>query len=241
MSTAIPARILVVDDEPEVRALLRTFLSREGFAVSEAQNSAELFAVLDREDIDLVTLDLGLGHEDGLVLARRIAATGIPIMMISGKGEVIDRVVGLELGADDYISKPFNLREVLARIRVVLRRREKPAQGLTATSGDERYAFAGWSLNVPQRRLVGPDGGTLELTTAEFNLLLIFLRRPGRVLTRDTIMDLLKGHEWSPVDRTIDNLIGRLRKKIEPDVDPPQLIKTVRGVGYSFAGDVTRS
>jgi two-component system, OmpR family, response regulator len=244
MSTAKPARILVVDDEPEVRSLLRTFLTREGFAVTEAQNSGELFAALEHGDIDLITLDLGLGHEDGLVLARRIAATGIPIMMISGKGEVIDRVVGLELGAEDYISKPFNLREVLARIRVVLRRRDRlaqgPAQGMSATPGDERYAFAGWSLNVPQRRLVSPDGSALELTTAEFNLLLIFLRRPGRVLTRDTIMDLLKGHEWSPVDRTIDNLIGRLRKKIEPGVDPPQLIKTVRGVGYSFAGEVTR-
>jgi DNA-binding response OmpR family regulator len=235
-------QILVVDDEAEVRALLRKCLEREGFAVLEAKNGAEMRAVIDEQPISLITLDLTLGGEDGLDLARELRAKrNVPIIMISGKGDTIDRVVGLELGADDYISKPFQLREVLARVRAVLRRygaAEAPA--VHAGSAHERYAFQDLVLDVTGRELGREGAKPQDLTTAEFNLLEIFVKRPHRVLSRDNIMDLLKGHEWSPVDRSIDALIGRLRKKIEPDPDRPHLIKTVRGIGYVFTADVKR-
>jgi two-component system OmpR family response regulator len=150
-------------------------------------------------------------------------------------------VVGLELGADDYITKPFQLREVLARVRAVLRRYGTAEQARPpAAAGHERYAFESLILDITSRELSGGAGKPQDLTTAEFNLLEIFVKRPQRVLSRDNIMDLLKGHEWSPVDRSIDALVGRLRKKVEPDPDRPRLIKTVRGVGYAFTGDVTR-
>ncbi len=235
--------ILIVDDEPEIRLMLRRLFEREGFGVSEAKDSEELFAALDQHPVGLITLDLRLGGEDGLDVARRVRSQhNIPIVMISGKGDMIDRVVGLELGADDYISKPFHLREVLARVRAVLRRYEGAVE--TAPTRSEapggRYKFAGWVLNTPRRELALKDGVKQELTTAEFNLLEIFVTRPGRVLSRDNLMDLLKGIEWSPVDRTIDNLVGRLRKKIETQPDAPELIKTVRGVGYVFTAEVVR-
>jgi two-component system OmpR family response regulator len=234
--------ILVVDDEGEVRALLRKCFEREGFQVVEAKDGAELRARIEQHPISLITLDLTLGGEDGLELAREIRAKcNIPIVMISGKGDTIDRVVGLELGADDYISKPFQLREVLARVRAVLRRYAPAEAPVTpAAPAHERYAFEDMVLDVPGRELTGGAGKSQELTTAEFNLLEIFVKRPHRVLSRDNIMDLLKGHEWSPLDRSIDALVGRLRKKIEPDAQHPRLIKTVRGVGYAFTADAKR-
>jgi two-component system, OmpR family, response regulator len=236
-------QILVVDDEPEIRALLRKCFEREGFQVAEARDGAELRARLESRPASLITLDLTLGGEDGLVLAREIRARcNVPIIMITGKGDTIDRVVGLELGADDYITKPFQLREVVARVRAVLRRynsAEQAAPG-TAAAEHERYAFGDMVLDLTCRELSTAGSGAQELTTAEFNLLEIFVKRPNRVLSRDNIMDLLKGHEWSPVDRSIDALVGRLRKKVEPDADLPRLIKTVRGVGYVFTADVKR-
>jgi DNA-binding response OmpR family regulator len=224
--------------------LVRLF-EREGFRAFEAKDGKELFAALDQHPINLITLDLRLGGEDGLELARRVRGKlNVPIVMISGKGDPIDRVVGLELGADDYISKPFHLREVLARVRAVLRRYEgqgEPAAPVAAANtGGARYKFGDWALDIGRRELSGKAGSRHELTTAEFNLLEIFVSRPGRVLSRDNIMDLLKGIEWSPVDRTIDNLVGRLRKKIEAQPDTPDLIKTVRGVGYVFTGAVAK-
>jgi len=234
--------ILVVDDEPEVRLLLRRCFEREGYAVSEAETGEQLLTMLQSEPITLITLDLGLGGEDGLEVARRVRARhNLPIVMISGKGDTIDRVVGLELGADDYITKPFQLREVLARIRAVLRRYEI---GLAAAAPHEKhidaYRFEDWILDTAKRE-VTRQGNLHEFTTAEFNLLEIFVKRPGRVLSRDNIMDLLKGAEWSPVDRTIDNLVARLRKKIEADPETPRLVKTVRGIGYVFTADVQRA
>jgi DNA-binding response OmpR family regulator len=236
-------QILVVDDEAEIRTVLRKCFEREGFQVLEARNGAELRSSIDQHPIGLITLDLTLGGEDGLELAREIRARcNVPIVMISGKGDTIDRVVGLELGADDYITKPFQLREVLARVRAVLRRyapTEPPV--VQGASAHERYGFDDMVLDVTGRELArGSPGVVQELTTAEFNLLEIFVKRPHRVLSRDNIMDLLKGHEWSPVDRSIDALVGRLRKKIEPDPDHPRLIKTVRGVGYAFTADTKR-
>ena len=241
MSTS-NTQILVVDDEPEVRALLRKCFEREGFQVAEAANGAELRAQIELQSISLITLDLTLGGEDGLELAREIRAKcNLPIVMISGKGDTIDRVVGLELGADDYITKPFELREVLARVRAVLRRYAATEQpGAQSSSAHERYAFEGMVFDVTSRELTSGTHRLHELTSAEFNLLEIFVKRPHRVLSRDNIMDLLKGHEWSPLDRSIDALVGRLRKKVEPDPDSPRLIKTVRGVGYAFSGDVRR-
>ncbi len=237
-------QLLVVDDEPEIRALLRAGLEAEGFSVLEAASGAEAEACLAAHSVHLVTLDLKLGGEDGLKLARELRAKrNTPIIMITGKGDAIDRVVGLELGADDYIAKPFLMREVIARVRAVLRRYVPGEDGAAlaeAHSGNPRYAFDGWTLDTARREVRCPAGEICDLTTAEFNLLAIFVHRPGRVLSRDELMDLLKGHDWTPMDRSIDGLVARLRRKIEPESEQPRLIKTVRGVGYAFAGSVKR-
>jgi DNA-binding response OmpR family regulator len=244
MAGAAPVHVLVVDDEAEVRTLLRSGLEPEGFVVSEAQDGAGLMAHLESQPVDLVTLDVRLSGEDGFTLARQVRAKhNVPIVMISGKGDMIDRVVGLELGADDYIAKPFHMREVLARIRAVLRRYApaavEPGRGAGANEHGPRYTFEGWTLDPARRELKTPEGPLCELTTAEFNLLAVLLERPGRVLSRDELMDLLKGHDWTPLDRSIDGLVARLRKKIERG-ECPKLVKTVRGVGYVFAGEVRR-
>jgi DNA-binding response OmpR family regulator len=241
-----PKRILVVDDDPQVRTLLGECFALEGYAVVQAADSAAAQRELGRAPVDLVTLDLNLGGENGLELAREIRSTrNVPIVMITGKGDTIDRVVGLELGADDYITKPFHVREVLARVRAVLRRYEHPANHATPSAAEapplnDRIAFEGWVLDTGRRQLKSTSGETQDLTTAEFNMLDIFVRRPGRVLSRDNIMDLLKGHEWSPMDRSIDSLVVRVRRKIELDPERPCLIKTVRGVGYVFASETRR-
>src|SRR5262245_157582 len=230
--------ILIVDDEPKVRTLLRRCLEGEGFAVSEAKDGAQMRGCLEREAVSLITLDLNLGRENGLDLAREIRKErNVPIIMLTGRGDAIDRVVGLEVGADDYLPKPFELRELVARVRAVLRR----AQPAPLTSTGLCYAFGGWIFDVHRRSLRRNDGLEQELTTSEFNLLEAFVKRPHRVLSRDEIMDLLKGQDWSPLDRSIDNLIARLRKKVEPDPDQPTLIKTVRGVGYTFTAQVERA
>ena len=244
MALSAPAHILVVDDEPEVRRLLEAGLKAEGYAVSEAADGAGLLAILEKKPVHLITLDVRLGGEDGFNLAREVRAkNNVPIIMISGKGDMIDRVVGLELGADDYIAKPFHMREVLARVRAVLRRYETQGSEAARVSPAEktrRFEFDGWLLDAGRRALVNPEGKDCELTTAEFNLLLLLVERPGRVLSRDELMDLLKGHDWTPLDRSIDGLVARLRKKIERS-EVPQLVKTVRGVGYVFAAQVRRA
>jgi two-component system OmpR family response regulator len=237
----VTTEILVVDDDAEIRHLLRAALEREGYTVCEADTTASATARLDQGGISLITLDLTLGAEDGLTLARQIRAhSDIPIIMVTGKGDAIDRVVGLELGADDYVSKPFVLREVVARVRAVLRRHEPMNRSGSKLAHHERFKFGDQILDVTSRELLREKGPACGLTTGEFNLLELFVRRPQRVLTRDEIMDLLKGHDWSPVDRSIDALIVRLRKKIEDDPSRPAHIKTVRGVGYVFASDVHR-
>ncbi|HEX4891725.1 MAG TPA: response regulator [Hyphomicrobiaceae bacterium] len=236
--------ILVVDDEEPVRTLLRECFEMEGWRVSEAPDAQAAVERLDQGPVHLITLDLKLGGDDGLELARQIRGRcNVPIIMISGKGDTIDRVVGLELGADDYIAKPFHVREVLARVRAVLRRYEAAPVpvGVEKADDGERYVFPGWSLDINRRELVSELGIPQDLTTAEFNMLAMFVRRPHRVLSRDNIMDLLKGNEWSPFDRSIDALVVRLRRKIEVNPESPRLIKTVRGVGYVFAADVRRT
>ncbi len=237
--------ILVVDDEDAVRTLLRECFEMEGFRVSEARDGQELATQLTADAPDLITLDLKLGGENGLELARKIRETrNVPIVMITGKSDTIDRVVGLELGADDYIGKPFHVREVLARVRAVLRRYQNvPSLAVvveTPVAAGESYAFGEWHLDLPRRELKSSGRAALELTTAEFNMLEMFVKRPARVLSRDNIMDLLKGHEWSPFDRSIDALIVRVRRKIEPEPETPRMIKTVRGVGYVFAAEVKK-
>jgi two-component system, OmpR family, response regulator len=239
----VTTEILVIDDDPEIRLLLRTCFEREGYFVSEAGDAISARAALARGGVSLVTLDLTLGRDDGLSLAREIRANGdISIVIVSGKGDAVDRIVGLELGADDYISKPFNLREVLARVRAVLRRRDvSGAASQPLQAKHETYRFGDWTLDVTSRELKDTTGEARELTTGEFNLLEIFVRRPHRVLSRDELMDLLRGHDYSPLDRSIDALISRLRKKIDDDGSKPALIKSVRGVGYMLALDVRRA
>lgn len=227
--------ILVVDDDEQVRRMLRRCLEDEGYAVTEAHEQAGVEAALAK-GVDLITLDLNLGGTDGLTIARSVRQTSnVPIIMITGKGDMIDRIVGLELGADDYIAKPFHLREVLARIRSVLRRSagRSAAPTVPAARGN-RIVFDGFTLDLDRRELIGPEGELRRLTSGEFDLLAIFAGHPNRVLSRDRIMDLLKGHDWAPNDRSIDNQVARLRKVIEADAAEPRLLKTVRGAGYSF-------
>jgi DNA-binding response OmpR family regulator len=234
---AAVTRILVVDDDPAIRLLLRQCLEEEGYRVSEAGTGAQTLEQLASQTFDLVTLDLRLPDSDGLTLSRKIRErTEVPIIMVTGKNETVDKIVGLELGADDYITKPFQLREVVARVRAVLRR-VKIDDGGTKAHGKSTFRFAGWLLDVAKRELMSGDGRLCELTTSEFDLLVVFATHPNRVLSRDQIMDLLRGHDWSPTDRSIDNLIVRLRRKIEPDPARPSLVKSVRGVGYCFSPD----
>ena len=240
-----PIHVLIVDDEPRIRALLRRYLLEEGFRVSDAGDGTAMRAVLAREAIDLVLLDLMMPGEDGLSLARQIRQqSDIPIIMLTGKGDLIDRVAGLETGADDYISKPFEFREVLARIRSVMRRTARPATASTVSSAaagensSEVLVFEGWQLDLFRRELRRATGGSVALTTGEFELLLAFAKNPNRVLNRNQLIDLVKGREWAAYDRGIDTQVMRLRKKIEADPHQPRLIKTVRGAGYLFAAAV---
>ncbi|WP_372421418.1 response regulator [Salinarimonas chemoclinalis] len=232
--------ILVVDDDPGIRQMLTRYLADEGFRVSAAESGAAMWAVLETDPADLVLLDLVLPQDDGLILARELRQrSDVGIIMVTGRGDVVDRVVGLEIGADDYIAKPFHLREVLARIKTVLRRLApraappEPAHGVT-------MRFHGFVLDRERRRLLAPSGEDVRLTGGEYALLTVFLEHAGRVLDRDRLMDLTRGRDWAAYDRTIDAQVARLRKKIEARPKEPELIKSVRGVGYVFAGRVTR-
>ncbi|HEY8009099.1 MAG TPA: response regulator [Methylocella sp.] len=239
--------VLVVDDEPRIRTLLRRYLADEGFKMSEAGDGVTMRAVLEREAIGLVLLDLMMPGEDGLSLARYIRQrSDIPIIMLTGKGDLIDRVAGLETGADDYITKPFELREVLARIRTVMRRAgprigaaATPSEPAAGESTSEVLVFEGWRFDLLRRELRRMTGELVPLTAGEFELLCVFARRPNRVLNREQLIDLVKGREWAAYDRGIDTQVMRLRKKIESDPGNPCLIKTVRGAGYVFAAAVT--
>ena len=237
-----PLNILVVDDDPRIRTMLRRYLTGEGFVVNEAADGAAMRTALDREAIDLVLLDLVMPGEDGLSLARHIRQRSeIPVIMLSGKGDLIDRVVGLEAGADDYITKPFELREVLARIRTVMRRarpRPSPPPAASVTVDEEALVFDGWRLDLLRRDLHRPSGESVFLTAGEFELLRVFAHHPNRVLRRDQIMDLVKGRDWAAYDRAVDTQVVRLRRKVEPDPSNPTLIKTVRGGGYVFTAAV---
>lgn len=226
--------VLVVDDDAEIGLLLSRYLESQGLRVSVAGNGAELRTAIDGDAIDVVLLDLGLPDEDGLVLIRDLRSRWHgPVIIISGRGESVERVVGLELGADDYVTKPFDLRELLARIRSVLRRSQTTVSSVPAHA--HGYAFAGYRLDLPSRTLAGSDGQEIVLTSGEFELLLVLVRQAHKVLTRDQLMNALHGRDAGPYDRAIDVQVGRLRRKLETDPAHPQLIKSVRGAGYMFA------
>jgi DNA-binding response OmpR family regulator len=233
--------ILVVDDEPEIGRMIEPYLTKEGYRVSAAANGARMREVLADHAVDLVILDLVLPGEDGLELARALRAeSDIGIIMLTGRGELADRVAGLEIGADDYLTKPFALRELLARVRSVLRRHGSGDAGPGAGS-PSTARFAGWSLDFNARELTAPDGGTVPLTTAEFRLLAAFVTSPQQALDRNHLLGLVAERAWSPCDRSVDVLIGKLRQKIEPDPKSPSLIKTERGIGYIFSAPVELS
>jgi two-component system OmpR family response regulator len=228
--------LLVVDDDEDIRELLRTYLGSVGYTVLEAADAKALRAVLTIQPVDLILLDQRLPDADGLVLAQEIRAnSNVGIIIITGFGQPVDRILGLELGADDYVAKPVDLRELLARIRSVLRRRSPRPTELPGA-----LDFEGWRIDPSARRLTAPGGGMVELTSGEFDLLMIFARHPNRVLSRDEIMNALHHREAGPYDRAIDVQVGRLRRKIEPDPARPVLIKSVRGAGYLFAPKVTQ-
>lgn len=230
--TEPPTNILVVDDDVHLRALLADYLRQEGFAVSGVEDGSTMDDWLAQHHADLLILDLMLPGEDGLSLARRVSENSqIPIIMLSARGDDIDRIVGLEVGADDYLAKPFNPRELLARIRAVLRRRgSSPAP---EHDDSPHIAFGPYRLDT-QRRELTRDGEPIPLTSGELDLLQVFGERSNRILDRDGLLDLLKGYERSPFDRSIDVQVARLRAKIEPDTKRPRYIRTVWGKGYMF-------
>jgi two-component system OmpR family response regulator len=233
--------ILVVDDHQEIRALVQRFLNDHGYRVSTAANGSEMKKSLKDAAIDLIVLDLMMPGEDGLTLCRNLRAeSNIPVIMLTAMGEETDRIIGLEMGADDYLAKPFNPRELLARIKAVLRRMSAiPQQPLEPPP--EELSFLGWTLLPAARELIDPEQTLVPLSTAEFTLLMAFATRPGRVLSRDQLLDLARGREARAFDRAIDTLVSRLRKKLRDQSRTPQIIKTVRGGGYLFAPKVTQN
>jgi two-component system OmpR family response regulator len=233
--------ILVVDDHRDIREQLARYLERHGMRASTADGGDSMRRVLRSSAIDLVVLDVMMPGEDGLVLCRHLReSTDIPVILLTAMSEETDRIVGLEVGADDYVGKPFNPRELLARIRAVLRRvgeRPRPQPG---GSAGVVYRFADWSLDTARQELVGPDGVVVPLSTGEHRLLVAFLERPGMVLSREQFLDLTHGRSTVPFDRAVDNQVSRLRRKIERDPSRPELIRTVWGGGYRFAARVDR-
>lgn len=234
-------KILIVEDDPDVRKELEGYFRDHGYLVESAGDGKAMRERIAQTRFDLVIMDLTLPGEDGLTLTQDIRRnSGIPIIMLTGRRETLDRVLGLELGADDYVTKPFDLRELLARVKTVLRRTglslEAGAEASTAT-----VEFGGWHLDLHSRGLTAPNGREIELTTAEFELLEAFVKSPNRTLDRGYLLDRVHGRDWTPYDRAIDNLVHRLRQKIEADPRHPKIIKSVRGVGYLLASKIKRS
>ncbi len=238
MNETAATRLLLVDDEPSLRQPLADYLARQGFIVREADDAAKARAALAEEAPDLVLLDIMMPGEDGLSLCRHLSETrNIPIILLTARGEATDRIVGLEIGADDYVVKPFEPRELVARIRSVLRRSSKVQP---ATEEDALFEFDGWRLDPLKRRLTDPDGTVVPISSAEFRLLLAFLNHPRQVLDRDRLLDMVQGREAHLFDRAVDNQVSRLRRKMEADSRDPKLIQTVWGGGYRLAADVRR-
>jgi len=233
-----PDHILIVDDDREIRTLLSDYLQKNGFRASAVADGRAMWSALEGGRIDLVILDVMLPGEDGFVLCRNLRGRGdIPVIMLTAKGDQTDRIVGLELGADDYLPKPFNPRELLARIKSVLRR-HRTVPGNLQPEPMKALRFAGWTLDLASRNLVSPEHVVVALSGAEFRLLRVFLSYPNRVLTRDQLMDLTVGREADPQDRSVDVQVSRLRQRLGEDAREPVLIKTVRGEGYVLAAAV---
>jgi two-component system, OmpR family, response regulator len=238
MTEAAPTRLLLVDDEPSLREPLAEYLTRQGFVVRQAEDAAKARSALLEETPDLVLLDIMMPGEDGLSLCRHLTETKhLPVIMLTAKGEAMDRIVGLEIGADDYVSKPFEPRELVARIRSVLRRAAKPS---STPEEDALYEFDGWRLDPLKRKLTDPAGTVVPISSAEFRLLVAFVSHPRQVLDRDRLLDMVQGREAHLFDRAVDNQVSRLRRKMEEDSRDPKLIQTVWGGGYRFAADVHR-
>jgi two-component system OmpR family response regulator len=233
------AKILVVDNDVKICRLLTLFLGQEGYAVRTASTGEEMRRLIVANPPNLVILDPSLKGEDGLALARELRSqSDVALIMLTGKTDVFDKVVGLEIGADDYITKPFDNRELLARVRSVLRR--NPRNNSAATSSQPSvFHFEGWTLDLPAYKLSSPAGEKIALTCSEFHLLSALVRQHDQILSREAILDLIAGRDWSPIDRSVDVLVGRLRKKIEEDPTNPVLIKTIRGIGYKFTSKVS--
>ncbi|BEP61682.1 response regulator [Variovorax sp. V213] len=241
--------IAVLDDEVDITQLLAGYLQSHGFRVTQLHDGASLMALMATDPADLVLLDLGLPGEDGFSIARRMRENWrCGLVIVTGRGDAVDKVVGLEVGADDYVTKPFDLRELVARVKAVLRRLA-PSDAADASlhasapatpAPSDKFRFAGWQLDVAARSLANPQGQNVALTGGEFDLLCAFARHPGRVLSRDFLLEQTRGREAAPFDRTIDVQVGRLRKKIEADADDPQIIKSVRGAGYILVPPVAR-
>ncbi|MCG6966265.1 MAG: response regulator [Chromatiaceae bacterium] len=226
--------ILVVDDDNKLRDLVIRYLSGEGFAVSGVADGASMDRHLDKNPVDLIVLDLMLPGEDGLSIARRLrSTTNTPIIILSARGDEVDRIVGLEVGADDYLPKPFNPRELLARIRAVLRRLDGQMAEQEVAAEEKQYSFGDFTLDIRSQSLIR-DNEVVDLTAGDFALLEAFASRPNRIMSRDGLIELLKGYERSPYDRSIDVRVTRLRKKIEPNPEHPQYIRTIWGKGYMF-------
>ena len=229
--------IAILDDDPEIRSLLEQNLRGAGFEVSTASNGRDLKTILEHQTIDLIVLDLMLPGEDGLTICRELRAeSNIPIIMLTAMTHEADRIIGLEMGADDYLTKPFSPRELVARIKATLRR-----QGMVTTQSEDRRrtaVFEGWKLDVVRRELRDPDDVLVDLTSGEFDLLAALIERPNRLMTRDLLLDITKGRQADVFDRSIDITISRLRQKIEEDPKNPQFIKIVRGKGYIFSAEI---
>ncbi len=236
--TENPIALLLVDDEASLREPLAEYLVRQGFAVSEAGDAARARSLLRESTPDLVLLDIMMPGEDGFSLCRHLVETrNLPVIFLTARGEATDRIVGLEIGADDYVVKPFEPRELVARIRSVLRRASK---GADTAGSDDHYSFDGWRLDPLKRRMSDPEGTVVPISSAEFRLLVAFLEHPRQVLDRDRLLDMVQGREAHLFDRAVDNQVSRLRRKIEVDSRDPKLIQTVWGGGYRFACDVKR-
>ena len=225
--------ILVVDDQQEICELIQQYLSGEGYQVSAANDGQAMRRIMEQASVDLVILDLMLPGEDGLTLARVLREkSSVGIIILTGRGDTVDRIIGLEMGADDYLAKPFDLRELLARVKSVLRRASSRSK--EKSSGRAKAQFAGWQLDLTTRELTSPTGTDVRLTTGEFDLLVAFVNNPNQILSRDKLLDLARNREAGPFDRTIDVQVGRLRLKLDEDPENPTMIKTVRGTGYIF-------
>ena len=238
MSETAPPCVLLVDDEASLREPLADYLSGQGFSVIQAENAAMARSVLVEKAPDIVLLDIMMPGEDGLSLCRHLNdAKNLPVILLTARGEATDRIVGLEIGADDYVVKPFEPRELVARIRSVLRRAAKPPP---APEEDALFEFESWTLDPVKHRLIDPDGTLVPISSLEFRLLKAFLEHPRQLLDRDKLLDMVQGREAHLFDRAVDNQVSRLRRKIEADRTDPKFIQTVWGGGYRFAADVRR-